>query len=320
MINIVACASDNYTMQCGVLLYSICKNNVDVVVDFFVIVDNRFTDIHKEEIRNTISYFPNKSVTFIEVSDHQIGKFLSFENSYYTRHVFYRLLMAELLPPKIDKVLYFDCDIIVRHNIEKLWNINIENKAVGCVHDSQEGKMEQYNRLYYTYDKGYFNSGVLLVNLKYWREKNVTTRLLDFITMFPDRIKLPDQDVLNYVLQDEKIFIPFTYNYQSGFMFKRRYMIHFEFVKYEKELTAIQQNPVVLHLSGARPWIEGCDHPYKEEFFKYRNQTIWKNSPLWPVRKPLKARIVDVLRPLGEKMGVCHIIPDYYDRSLKLID
>lgn len=317
-MNIVACASDNYTMQCGVLFYSVCKNNTEEYINFYVITDILFTDKHKDEIRQTISEFPNKCVSFIEVNDQQIEKFLTFENNYYTRHVFYRLLMAELLPTDIEKVLYLDCDIIVRHNIEELWNINIDNFAVGCVHDSQEGKMEHYNRLNYTYDKGYFNSGVLLVNLKYWRDNKVTKRLLDFIRMYPDRIKMPDQDVLNAVLQDEKKFISFTYNYQSGLMFKRRYMYHFEYVKYEKELTAIQQNPVVLHLSGARPWIEGCDHPYKEEFFKYRNQTLWKDEPLWPQRKSTKIKIIDALRPIGAKVGVCHVIPDYFDRSLLL--
>lgn len=318
MMNIVACASDNYTMQCGVLFYSICKNNEDEVISFFVITDNGFSEFHKDQIRQTIEQFQHKTVSFIEVTDEQVDQFLQFENSYYTRHVFYRLLMPELLPQNVEKALYLDCDIIVRHSLKELWNIDITDYAIGCVHDFQEGIIYQYNRLGYTYDKGYFNSGVLLSNLKYWRSHQITNRFAKFIKEFPDKIVMPDQDVLNVVLQNEKLFIPFTYNFQSGFLWKENYMYSFEYIKYKHEILSIASDPIVLHLSGARPWIEGCDHPYKDEFFKYRSLTIWKDAPLWPESKTFKTRFIDALRPLGARLGICHVIPDYYDRTLKL--
>lgn len=320
MMNIVACASDNYTMQCGVLFYSVCKNNVDDIIHFFVITDKLFSEKHKDEIRQTISQFANKQISFIEVTDEQVDHFLQFENSYYTRHVFYRLLMADLLPSDVNKALYLDCDIIVRHSLRDLWAIDIDDYAVGCVHDAQEGKMEQFNRLGYTYDKGYFNSGVLLANIRYWREKRLSTRFADYINTNYTRIVLPDQDVLNAVLKDEKTFLSFSYNLQSGFLWQEKYMNQFEFVKYKDELSSSAINPIILHFSGARPWIVGCIHPYKSEFFKYRDQTIWKNEPLWPNRKSFKSRLIDALRPIGARLGICHIIPDYYDRTLKLKD
>lgn len=318
MLNIVACASDNYTMQCGVLFYSVCKNNYEDTISFFVITDKLFSDKHKDEIRQTVGEFPNKSVTFVQVTDEQVDQFLQFENPYYTRHVFYRLLMPELLPVEIEKVLYLDCDIVVRQSLSDLWNIDISKYAVGCVHDSQEGKIEQFNRLNFCYEKGYFNSGVLLANLKYWRESQAIQRFSDFINDHSSLIKMPDQDVLNKVFQDEKLFIPFTCNFQSGFMWEEKYMYVFEYVKYKTEIISASENPVVLHFSGARPWIAGCTHPYKEEFYRYKNETIWKNEPLWPERKPFKTKMVDALRPLGELMGICHVIPDYYNRTLKL--
>lgn len=318
MMNIVACASDNYTMQCGVMFYSVCHNNLNEEICFYLIMDSQFSDKHKDDIRQTVSAFPNKRVEFVQVTEEQIDSFLQFENPYYTRHVFYRLLMAVLLPRTVDKALYMDCDIIVRHSLNQLFEFDITNYAVGCVHDTQEGRIEQFNRLGYPYEKGYFNSGVLLANLDYWRKKNVTKRFSEFISINADKIVMPDQDVLNYVLQDEKIFLPFTYNLQSVMLWKKEYMYTFEYVKYEKELKYVREDPVILHLSGARPWIKGCDHPYKSEFFKYQSQTMWKDAPLWPKRKSIKTRVIDALRPLGAKLGVCHIIPDYYDRSLKL--
>jgi lipopolysaccharide biosynthesis glycosyltransferase len=318
MMNIVACASDNYTMQCGVLFYSVCKNNPEETIRFFVITDRLFTERHKDEIRQTIALYPNKTVEFIEVTDTQVDIFLQFENPYYTRHVFYRLLMPELLPNEIEKALYLDCDIVVRQPLSDLWNIDISEYAVGCVHDSQEGKMDQFNRLGFCYEKGYFNSGVLMVNLKYWRENYALQRFSDFIKDHGSLISMPDQDVLNSVFQDEKLFIPFTYNFQSGFMWKEKYMYVFEYVKYKSEILSASENPVILHFSGARPWIKNCTHPYMDEFYKYKAETIWKDEPLWTERKLFKTWAVDALRPLGELLGFCHVIPDYYDRTLKL--
>lgn len=315
-MNIVACASDNYTMQCGVLFYSVCKNNADEEIQFFVITDKQFTEENKKKLHETINAFNNKNLRFITVEDWQIQQFLPFETYYYTRHVFYRLLMADLLPAYIDKALYLDCDIIVRHNISKLWDIDISNVAVACIHDAQEGQISKFNRLGYPYEKGYFNSGVLLANLAFWREKKLSERFSKYIKDNSHLIVLPDQDVLNAVLINEKKFIDFTYNLQSDFLFKVNGM-DFEYIKYKDRIDSVREDPVILHFSGARPWTKGCLHPYKEEFFKYRSFTLWRNEPIWPHKRKLKRRIFDAMRKPLHRFGVS-LIENYFDYSLKL--
>ena len=319
MINILACASDNYTMQCGVLFCSICENNKIEPIHFYVFVDKDFTMDHKQQMEALINKYPQKQVSFITVLDDDVNRFLKLENSYYTRHVFYRLLMAKLLPLTVDRVLYLDCDIIVRKSLRPLWEIDISKKAIGVVRDAQEGVIYQYNRLGYSYDKGYFNSGVLYANLTYWRETNATERLFEYINFHADKIKLPDQDPLNVVFQDEKKFIPFTYNLQSDFLFKVDKMA-FDYNKYKKELESCRENPVVLHLSGARPWINGCKHPFKSEFIKHRDKTFWKDTPLWIEKKSINVRLYQsvFLRKILSKLGVCNTIINPFDYSLKL--
>lgn len=319
IMNIVICASDNYTMPCGVLLCSICENNCGEYIHFFIFVDDDFQAENKKKLMDLISLYKDKSIEFITVSDYYINKFLPFESQLYTRHVFYRLLMAELLPEDVDKAIYLDCDIIVRQNISSLWNIDIAEYAIGAVHDAQEGKIEQFIRLGYSYDKGYFNSGVLLVNLSYWRKNHSTSSLFSFIEHNPDKIVLPDQDTLNVVFQDVKFFIPITYNLQSDFLVKKKNML-FDYHKYSEELEKCRENPTILHLSGERPWLKGCKHPYKSEYFKYRSKTIWHDEPLWKRTVSLKERLFRsnfVRKPLS-KFGLCSVLKDCYDRNLKL--
>lgn len=319
MMNIVACASDNYTMPCGVMICSVCENNKDDVVNFYVFVDVSFSDAHKKDLEKLVGGYANKHIFFVLVSDDRIKSFLPFETYLYTRQVFYRLLMAELLPDYVDKVLYLDCDIIVRHSLRPLFQIDIENFSIGVVHDSQEAVISRFNRLGYSYDKGYFNSGVLLVNLKRWRESDKTSLLLKYIKDNSARIVLPDQDPLNVVFQDDKIFLPFTYNFQSGLILKPEAIL-MDYTKYKSEIQSAISDPVILHLSGERPWIKGCLHPYKEEYFKYRSLTQWKNEPLWNNPAPLRERLFksNALRMVFSKFGLCHVIPNNYLKNVSL--
>lgn len=318
MINVVLCASDNYTMPCGVTICSVCENNKDRDIAFYIITDKYFTEEHKKQLSLLISKYQNKKIDFIIVRDEQVEIFIESENSWWTRHVFYRLLSAELLPEHVDLALYLDCDVIVRHHLDDLWKVDLTGKAVGCVPDGMEGVIEFYNRLEYTSDNGYFNSGVLLMNLNYWRENGITKVFSEYIQNNRNKLKHPDQDVLNVVFKDVKLLLPLTYNFQSAFIYKKSLQL-FDYTKYREEINKTYADPIILHLSGARPWIKGkIRHPYEKEFFKYRDKTIWRDEPLWPNRKSLKTRIINLLRPLGAKLGLCHIIPDYYDRTLDL--
>lgn len=325
MMNIVACASDNYTMQCGVMFYSVCKNNAEEDIAFYVITDDGFSEQHKSEIRQTVESFSNKKVFFVQVTDEQIDKFISFENSYYTRHVFYRLLMAELLPQEVEKVLYLDCDIIVRHSLRDLWNVDISKYAVGCVRDGLEAEIEKFNRLGYSYDKGYFNSGVLLANLQYWRRTDAKNRFMNYIKQNAQAIRYPDQDVLNSVFVDEKLFLPFKYNAQSALLYKHQYL-QIDYPKYKDSIDEAVKDPVILHLSGARPWMKGNEkeHPYSIEFFKYKKLTLWRDVPqikkttVLSRKRYIKMLMIIYIRKALHFVGIGSGVIDKYNRTLRL--
>ncbi len=76
---------------------------------------------------------------------------------------FARILIPELI--KEDKVLYLDCDIVVNANLDELFNIDLENKWVCGVRDYQV--------------PAEFNSGMLLINNKKWKESNIVASLLE---------------------------------------------------------------------------------------------------------------------------------------------
>lgn len=316
MINILVTPSDNYTMPCGVMFYSACVNNPQGSLHFFVVTDGEFTEESKNKLRQTVEPFDNK-IDFCIVDEDVISQAANVACVYYPRYVFYRLLAFKFLPSDIDRILYLDCDIIIRKPLQELWNIDVSSYGIAGVPDVFEGNIAHYNRLEYPSQEGYFNAGVILMNLQYWRSNDIEKQVIAILNEQHDKLKFHDQDVLNLVFHDSKLRLPIKFNVQSGFYYKKQFY-GFEYNKYKAELEEGRVAPVILHLCGSQPWSKGCTHPLKDEFFKYQKETLWHNEPLWKNRRRLGKRIIDKFRKPLRRFGVSSI-EDPYDRTIKLL-
>ena len=297
-MNIVCCTDHNYVMPTGVMICSVCVNNHQSKVDFHVICNDDVTDEDKVDLTNIVNQY-NHRIFFYSVNI-QVPECFTVNKEGQPKHItissYYRLFLVQILPSDIDKVLYLDCDVVVRHSLQEMYNTDIEDFAVGVVTDMGDGNLNFYNYLRYSPKYGYFNSGVLLINLSYWKKNNILEEFVNFATQYPERIILHDQDIMNFVLKDKKKQLPLTYNFQHGFLFKKL-GISWE---YEDELKEAIKNPYVLHFTGVKPWIQGCDHPYKNEFMKYKKMTKWNGTPLWKApRKTFRSIIKKILIDWG---------------------
>ena len=275
-IHIAVCLDKDFVMPTGVMMYSACVNNQDVDIVFHVLIDESVTEEEQRDLKETINMFQGKRMLFYPTNCLSAIDFPLFYKRL-SRSAFYRLFLSDILPPSIDKVLYLDGDIIVRHSLLPLWNNDLFNNAVGATIDACEGDIEKYNRLRYSFKKGHFNSGVLLVNLKYWRDNHVEKDFLRYIADYPDRIILADQDVLNVIFQDKKLILPVKYNLQTAFL---RKVPRWDYWKYETELKEAMADPTIVHFTEeGKPWIETTKnpHPFRSTFLKYQNQTKWND-------------------------------------------
>ncbi len=306
-MNIVVCPNDYFTMPCTVMLCSLLENNRDVNhIMIHVLVDGTFQEGNKNIIKGQLSRYNNASVHFYCIKEDWLKGITIGEASLVQIPIvtFFRLFMSEIFPEEVEKVLYLDSDMIVRKSLKGLYQTNLENKAVAAVIDTFNYKIDIYNNLRYKPALGYFNAGMLLVNLKYWREHNVLGRCIDFIKNYPERMKYLDQDVLNYVLCEEKIFVPLTYNAQTSFFLKTP-PISWEL---DEELKELVKDPCIIHYVGSyKPWQKeyNLPHPYKADFFKYQLLTCWANSPLMKStkkisnREKVKSLFYNILRKIG---------------------
>ena len=111
----------------------------------------------------------------------------------------------------------------------------------------------------------YFNSGLLFMNLKKWREDNLSKKIINFKENNPDKISTNDQCAINCVVNKRWKRLPLKWNHQTGMYrnksIKKRYS--------DDELKEALNNPSVIHFIGIdKPWNKYCYHPWQKEYIE----------------------------------------------------
>ena len=316
-MHIAFCLDNNYLMLCGVAITSILENNKDVEITFHIIGVG-LTDKSKKDLNFAIKKYTNASLIHYELDEKvlQSYDFNICNSELFTIATYARFFIADFLPKNIDKLLYLDCDIIVAKSLNSLWNIDITEYAIASAPDLS-CMYDMYNHnLYEIFDFKdsfvYINAGVLLVNLKYWREHNLRDKMLDFSIKNKEKLVFADQDVINSVLSESRLILPVKYNVQE-FYYMNEYLI---LKSYRDEVECAINQPVIIHYTGNRkPWLATCQHPLKNEFLKYKQKSIWRKAPLKWENETLKRKIRfhkrQILTSLGlRKVKPIHISPE----------
>ena len=262
MIHIVCGIDDKFVMPCGVLMSSVFENNKNEQIEFHVITAGL-----KNESTNSLQKIAdnyNQRLSFVVV-DEVVFKDCP-TNTYISAAAYNRILAANILPPDMKRCLYLDADMIVTRNVRDLYNVNMDNAAVGVVIDQSGDDIRHFNRLGYSREKGYFNSGLLLMDLEVWREKELPNKVLEYIDSHKGNLQFHDQDALNAVLYDDTYYLPMKYNSQFSFLYKNPYIDKSRW----QDMYEAAEHPVIIHYTNKiKPRHRECIHPYKDIWFEY---------------------------------------------------
>ncbi len=178
-----------------------------------------------------------------------------------TTETWFRCLLAELLP-NADKVLYLDCDTIVRHPLDDLFATELANNLVGAVEDVSRSK-DNAARLNLA-DNFYFNAGMLLINLQAWRQDNLFARLKNLV-MSDQRIA-NDQDALNKACEGRKLRLSPRFDYMH--VWWRKNTPQYD-ASYAAEFEKAGRNPIIVHFTGVKPNHPDCQNRFAPEYAAY---------------------------------------------------
>lgn len=278
-ITIVCATDDNYAPYCGVMLTSLCENNNDRTVSAFVLVDKPLLVEHQRKFKKLSSRY-GADIHFVTVDKSFLERFPIKGDEKNIKHwsivTYYRLYAEDLLPKYIEKVLYLDCDIIVDRPIGHLFDMDWEGFSVGAVPDMCTEWQDYYDRLGYERGLGYFNAGVLFMNLKYWRDNSIGQKCIEYLASNYDRIFNNDQDVLNVVMRNSKKFLPVSYNYQM--QLRMPYFFNTFSEKMKKEVLETTSPHIIHYAAELKPWMtKYFFHPFNAEWHKYKRLSPWRS-------------------------------------------
>jgi lipopolysaccharide biosynthesis glycosyltransferase len=148
-------------------------------------------------------------------------------------------------------------------------------------------------------EDGYFNAGVLLIDLEQWRAIRAEEIVIDYIRRNPDRI-MYDQDALNACFHSCTKRLDYKWNVIRPF-YREPIALPLE----RAEIEAIRREARIIHFNGgSKPWSYFCDHPRRAEYQRYLHMTDWRDyvppdrTPLNILRKGISAALPSSLKDL----------------------
>lgn len=276
---VLACAiNEGFIMQLATMLKSIEYNLKSYKKVKVYVLTNSISKENKNSVERSLNQERKIEVIWIGVNEEKV-KDLKVDG-HISIEAYYRLLMADVLPEDIDKIIYLDCDLILNDDIGKLWNIEIgENFILAVVEGyasmSSSSLSNFYKELSLPPDSKIFNSGVLVINMKRWREFSVGNRIVNFIKKNKDRIIWHDQDGLNAVLAGKWKELDPRWNVTS-------YLIEqYPFFKgsvFDKKTTEkIVKSAFIVHFNmTSKPWHKYNKNIYNDLFYFYLDKTEWR--------------------------------------------
>lgn len=216
-MNIAFVSDNNYAQHTGVLLTSILENSSDpsdihiYYIHWDLSLENKMKfEYIKKKYNTNISYIKGKKKMFEGY----------FERFHINSVTYNKFILGDLLPSNIEKVLYLDSDMIVTSDLLELELINLNGNVLAAVCDENKTFAQNIGKL----EEEYFNSGLMYIDLKMLRKKEVSTKCIDFVNSELNKFQTCDQDALNFTIQNEWVKLPNKWNYMWGQHTKKEFI------------------------------------------------------------------------------------------------
>lgn len=282
-------SSDSFAEVTGVSIVSLFANNKDADYIHVLYIEKDISEENKKKLKDLADAY-GRELEFMPMPDwsKKIDFQLKSSKSGWLGMGYNRLFLTEFIPEEIDKVLYLDSDTIVERSLKSLWETELDGYYMAGVDDCLS---RYYRPLIGLSDKSvYCNAGMLLINLKKWREDNICNRFVEMLRKRNGIVVFNDQSILNELFANHILILPQQYNvnslvylfsYQELMTLRKPY--HYSYTA--EDLDAARKAPIITHFTGNfyilfRPWEKNSDHPHKDAYLKYRQLTPWKNEPL----------------------------------------
>lgn len=248
---------DNYLPFLSIALKSIRENSSrDYDYRIYVLHSGLRADYTETILRMSEEGF---EISFENVTERlkEISSLLHMRD-YYTCTTYFRIFIAGMFP-QYDKALYLDSDMVILGDIAELYHTELGDNLVAAAPCEGVNSFEVYKdyvRLVGGLNPDYyFNAGMLLMNLKAFREENFYGQFAELLKLYKFTV-IQDEDYLNVLCQDRVLRLPRCWNKTPV----------------GKDILSRDELRIVHFLMTWKPW-RYTDIPYQEYFWEYAEKT-----------------------------------------------
>ncbi|MGY3211550.1 glycosyltransferase family 8 protein [Mucilaginibacter sp. HD30] len=280
-LSVVFTIDDRFVQHFTVTLVSLLENNKDISLDIYVLHDIE----DAATLNNTASFFRDNYQIELKLIKVDNSIFNNYRISlHYSKAVYFRLLITEILPQSVEKALFLDADVVVAGSLRELALHQFKDDEYLLAVDDVEvtTHVARLNAMGFPVTR-YFNAGVLLINVSAWRINGLSAKFIDIANEYMERLAWWDQDILNMYFYKDWQPMSDTYN---ALHLRRKLPV----------------TPAVIHYAGlAKPWLYVHDHPYKSLYWDYIKLTPFKHYQypdrnLKEIMRKVYIKILDVLK------------------------
>ncbi|WP_439506358.1 glycosyltransferase family 8 protein [Sediminibacterium sp.] len=265
-LNIVVITNDHYVVLLAALIKSIEVNLINDNQLIFNIIDDKISQENKAKLTRSV----NQQISSLKwvnmdglIPDHIT---LPLDRTSYPLNIYMRFFIPYFIDESVEKVLYLDVDMIFQQDISLLFELDLSHHVIAAVQDSRIktfdnnwGGIKNYKKFGFEGSAIYFNSGLMLMNLKSWRSLGITEKLIQCMNENIHYANYPDQYGLNVVLYNQWLSLDKKWNHFADLVSAGNpFVIHF-----------VQRKPIYKSFNGVQL--------FREQFYHYLEMTEWKN-------------------------------------------
>ena len=275
-------SDNNYVKNLGICTYSVMHNmcgEVDKVRLF--VMDCGITEANKKRLEDQTKRFDNAEMYFCDITEY-VEYIARDIHTPWHQSIYGRLFAAEVLKicPDVTRLVYMDCDTLMDHPVTELFDMDMQGKCLAAVADADEDKRKQ--ALEMPEEGVYINSGVLVIDLPAWIERDAGERTIEFLRTYEEELLYPDQDAISAVMWDDMKIIPLEYNMMwmicdSDIPKLVRNIKQLPYT--EEEVKHALHHMKICHYSGHDMWTFYGVTPIQARIFKkYRALCDWRDE------------------------------------------
>ena len=264
LIPIFFTIDDGYAPYLHVALISLIKNASKDRRYKIIVVYQELNEENRNNLAKLVEDYPNFEMEFkfmkqsLDMITDRIENRL--RSDYFTMTIYFRIFIPDMYP-EYDKAIYIDSDIIVPGDISELYDTDMHENLIGVVTDGSVNDVPELQR-YMTESLGlklgdYFNSGMLLMNMKELRNVHLAEHFLYLLNKYHFDCVAPDQDYLNSMCYGKIEYLDSCWDAMPN--------------RNKPEI----ENPKIIHYNlFDKPWCYD-DIQYQDYFWEYAKQSVY---------------------------------------------